>query len=257
MERRLQMKKINFYILATGFNCEGYVKPCIDSIVNQLPGPYNYQTLLVSDGSTDGTLNELNRLHPPFGMNINIAFSGKNLGAALQRHHWISKYAEPGDVVILLGLDDELLPNALNTIADQYQQGKWMTYGNWINQYGKGLPDDFELEFCDTTHETRSYRQVKYRSTAPNTFRVELFNRIPVNDFQLNGKWIDTTTESEIMFSCLEMCGKERIGVIKEPIYLYNQDLPNGTQRRLGQEYKNSVYAEIIKRPKKAQVFEL
>jgi hypothetical protein len=78
-----------------------------------------------------------------------------------------------------------------------------------------------------------------------------LFDYIPKEDFKLNGKWIDTTTESELMFSCLEMSGRHRIGVIEKPVYLYNRTLPNGTQKRLGQAYKNEVYAQIIARPKK------
>lgn len=252
----------NFLIIATGFNCAEYVKPCIDSVKNQTPGNWKMQAVFIDDGSTDYT-----------GRNISNNISGHaysrlpiyyyehfslNEGAAYRRHQAIKKYSWYGrEVVILLGLDDQLLPNALNTIAAQYEAGKWMTYGNWVNQHGFGLPPDFELEFSYATHLTRDYRKATYRSTAPNTFCVELFNRIPESDFMLNGRWLDTTTESEVMFSCLEMCGRDRIGVIKEPIYLYNQNLPNGTQRRLGQGYKNEVYAEIIKRPKKAQVFEL
>jgi glycosyltransferase involved in cell wall biosynthesis len=239
---------VNFLIITTGFNCARYVSPCIDSLIFQTPGNYTKRIVAVNDGSTDLTDFYLN---PYSGRHISIIHNQHNCGAAYSRLIAIKKYGRPGDIVVLVGLDDRLLLNALNVIAEKYAAGCWVTYGNWINQNGRGLPPDFDLNFDDETHKSRNYRLVKYRSTAPNTFKIELFNAIPDDEFKLNGKWIDTTTESHLMFSCLEMAGRDRIGVIHEPIYVYNELLPKGTQRRLGQSYKNAVYAEMIKRPKK------
>lgn len=247
------MKEPKFLIVATGYNCKPYVKKCLDSIFAQTY--QNFDIAIVSDGSTDGTATEIyeyctEKEHSKHYVNMNLFVD--NMGACYRRYHVINnpQWAD-NTIVCLLGLDDELLPDALETIAEQYRNGKYMTYGNWINQHGESLPKDFDLYFDEETHANRDYRKVKYRSTAMNTFYAKLFKQIPMQDFMLNGKWIDTTTESEVMFSCLEMCGKEKIGVVEKPIYLYNQLLPNGTQIRLGQEYKNSIYSEIIKRPKK------
>lgn len=237
---------LNFLIVITGFNCASFVKPCINSVLNQKKGDWTAFIVVYNDASFDGTQEILTQYK-----NITILKSNKNIGATYGRNLCIKTYGNPDDVVILLGLDDQLLPNCLNTIADKYKAGAWVTYGNWINQSGNGLPENFELDFDQQTHQNRDYRKVKYRSTAPNTFKTFLFNAIPEQDFKINNKWIDTTTESEVMFSCLEMAGEKRIAVIKEPIYLYNQNLSNGTQRRLGQAYKNEIYNIIINRPKK------
>lgn len=237
---------VNFLIVITGYNCARYVKPCINSVLNQKKGNWLANIVVYNDGSLDETQEILTQYKK-----IIIIKSNKNMGAAYGRNLCIKKYANPEDVVILLGLDDQLLPNCLNTISEKYKSGAWVTYGNWINQSGNGLPENFELEFNTETHKNRDYRKVRYRSTAPNTFKAFLFNAIPEQDFKINNKWIDTTTESEVMFSCLEMSGEKRIAVIKEPIYLYNQNLINGTQRRLGQAYKNEIYNIIINRPKK------
>jgi len=237
---------MRFLIVVTGFNCKRFVDPCFNSILAQTYT--NYRIIACDDGSTDGTKAQLKEWELKCYIQL---LSNENNGAAFRRYQAIHSHAENNDIVILLGMDDELLPDALETVVEQYKQGKWMTYGNWINQNGDGLPENFPLYFDDETHLNRDYRKVKYRSTAPNTFYAKLFKKIPEADFKLNSKWLDTTTESETMFSCLEMCGKERIGVIEKQIYLYNQNLPNGTQRRLGQQYKNDVYAQIIQRPKK------
>jgi glycosyltransferase involved in cell wall biosynthesis len=238
---------VNFLIVASGLNCEKFVNKCFKSIQAQTHP--NFKACLIDDGSTDLTSYRLGMLS---GVDKRIAVYSwrKNTGAAYRRFMAIHQEAiDPETVVVLLGLDDELLPNALEVIAKQYEAGKWMTYGNWVNQHRKKCT--VELDFPEEIHQAREYRKVKYRSTAPNTFKKFLFDRIPPSDFQLNDKWIDTTTESELMFSCLEMCGKDRIGIIREKIYLYNERLPGGTLVRLGSEYKYKVYNQIIQRPKK------
>lgn len=243
------MNSPEFFIIASGYNCFDLVRNCVNSLKAQTYK--NFTANLISDGSTDFWTDAILGKECNGVSNCLPFFYAENMGAAYRRWQHISQAENENLIIVLLGLDDELLPDALETIAEQYRQGKWMTYGNWINQYGEGLPKNFQLHFDANTHKNRDYRKVKYRSTAPNTFYKFLFDEIPVDDFKIDGKWIDTTTESEVMLSCLEMCGEKRIGVIEKPIYIYNQNLPGGTQRRLGQEYKNSVYQEIIKRPKK------
>lgn len=245
---------MKFLIIASGYNCDQYVNKCVSSVLAQTYK--NFDSVFISDGSTDNTGNLVDlaifkernqrREGTLFAENFR-----DNQGAAKRRWDAIKKYATTEEtIIVLLGLDDELYPNSLQRIAEEYKKGKWMTYGNWKNQHGIMLPKGF-LFFPDQIHASRDYRKVKYRSTAPNTFYRFLFDQIPEDDFKIEGKWIDSTTESELMFSCLEMCGKERIGVIEDPIYLYRENLPGGTLKRLGVDYKYNIYNQIINRPKK------
>lgn len=239
-------EEYNIHIVATGYNCAKYVQPCVQSVLSQTHP--NFHLHLVNDGSTDETETELNQFEG--NPQITVYNFGENRGACYRRFNVI-KPLPPDAIILLLGLDDELFPECLERVLREYKNGKWVTYGNWKNQHGIGLPKDFDLTFDAETHRLRNYRVVKYRSTAPNTFYKFLFDKIPSEQFQLNGKWIDSTTESELMFSCLEMSGESRIGLIRDYIYKYNQNLPNGTLARLGTEYKYSIYNEIIKREKK------
>lgn len=239
---------VKFFIVATGYNCEDKVLRCAQSIFNQ--DYENYEVDFISDGSTDKTGERIME-----AAQLKAGYMGEihpvNEGAAFRRYKAIKTYCkDPETVVIFLGLDDELLLGALNRIAQEYEKGKWMTYGNWISPEEDMLPLHF-LRFSKKTHEDRSYRKDVYRSTAPNTFKRFLFDRIPEEDLKFDGTWLKVTTESEVMYSCLEMCGEERIGVIEEPIYLYNSKLPNGTIARFGKEYKQQVLAYIQARPKK------
>lgn len=241
---------LQFLIIVTGYNCEQYVKKCVESLRRQTYK--NWKAYLISDGSTDKTAVECTKA-AAHDDNIFVIAGAENKGAAFRRFDNLfnSPEADEETVILLLGMDDELLPDALETIKAQYDAGKWMTYGNWVNQHGKGLPKDFNLYFDEETHRTRDYRKVKYRSTAPNTFKKFLFDQLTPEDFQIDGRWIDSTTESPLMFACLEMCGKDKIGVIEKPIYMYRENLPTGTLKRLGVDYKYRIYNQIITRPKK------
>jgi glycosyltransferase involved in cell wall biosynthesis len=243
----------DFLIIVTGFNCEQYVEGCAKSLIEQTYS--NWRAIFCDDGSTDETAMRCIELekNPKFSWST----TDQNMGAAWQRYHAINEASKDFDditeetIILLLGMDDQLLPDALETINKEYLKGKYMTYGNWVNQHGKGLPKDFPLHFDEETHRTGNYRKVKYRSTAPNTFKKFLFDQLTPEDFQIEGKWIDSTTESPVMFACLEMCGKNRIGVIEKPIYMYRENLPTGTLKRLGVDHKYRIYNQIINRPKK------
>ena len=181
---------MKFIILVTGWNCKQYILPCFRSLISQ--GHQNWEAVFLSDGATDGSGEEINRVVTDSRCKIHIY--DDNVGAAKRRYDALQQYGKKTDIVLLLGMDDELLPGCLEIILKEYQKGKWMTYGNWKSQSGKMLPKGF-LDFDKNTHLTRDYRKVKYRSTAPNTFFKFLFDKIPAIDFQLDGKWIDSTTE--------------------------------------------------------------
>jgi glycosyltransferase involved in cell wall biosynthesis len=239
---------MKFLIIAAGFNCDKYVMKCVHSINRQTYR--NFQAIIIDDGSTDNTGFEVLKYTSPLNECI-AEISRFNYGAARRRYDAIKEYAtSPEDVIVLIGLDDELKPEALERIKKEYDKGAWMTYGNWVNQHGKGLPAGF-LEFDEATHRERNYRRVKYRSTAVNTFKRFLFDQLTPEDFKYNGEWVKATTESNLMFSCLEMCGKEKIGVINDKIYLYNQGRPDNARSRFGSEYQNEIYNDVINRPKK------
>lgn len=247
---------MRFEIICTGWNCEQYVAKCVQSVLGQKE---DFHLHLISDGSTDGTANELRKYEGR--ENISVHIYEENLGAAYRRVQVIRPLSDE-NICILLGMDDEMLPNCLTRIKREYDSGKWMTYGNWVGNDGYMLPDGF-LHFTDQEHAERNYRQLTFRSTGLNTFKKFLFNNIPDEDFKVFGKWMDNATETELMFSCLEMCGKDRIGIIEEPIALYNRRRKGGTLNReyelngvkmSGKEYKYKILDVIIKRPKKEMI---
>jgi len=229
-----------FLIIVTGYNCERDVLPCYESLCIQ---EATWHAVFCNDGSTDGTGDEIKKCNV-------ISFSSeKNMGAAHVRYQAIHQYGLFDDIVLLIGMDDKLLPGALKKIETEYEKGKLMTYGNWKDYSGALCGAD--LVFTKETHANRDYRKVTYRSTAPNTFRKFLFDEIPETDFQFQNEWIKSTTESPLMFACLEMCGEERIGVIQEPIYHYNRARKDNARTRMGAAYQQMIYDHVISQQKK------
>jgi glycosyltransferase involved in cell wall biosynthesis len=245
---------LKYFIIAAGYNCAALAQKCYESLTN-LKFSGEWEAVLISDGSTDGTneyLESLINKNPK----IKIRVDEVNRGAAYQRYHAIhSANLNEEDVIILIGLDDEIFPDALTEIDKHYKAGKWMTYGNWVDQYGKGLPDTFPLDFDEATHRNRDYRKVTYRSTGLNTFKKFLFDQFTEEDFKHKGQWMKATTESNLMFSCLEMCGKDRIGIVHKYICLYNRGRKDNARHRLGSAYQDGIYADVISRPKRNQLF--
>lgn len=253
---------MKYVIISTGYNCFSYAEKHIESL-KRINFSGDWLAVCVSDGSTDGT----NALVDSIVHENIIGHSfDKNKGAAFCRHKIIEALnLNDEDVILLTGLDDEVKPHILTEVDKQYQQGKWMTYGNWIDERGSTLQrEGFNIYFSDEIHKNRDYRKDVYRSTGVNTFKYFLYKRIPENDLKIDGEWIVSTTESEVMFSCLEMCGKDRIGVIDKPIALYNRYKKDRSLNRVGlnneyainagREYKYRIYNEVINRPKREQL---
>lgn len=238
-----------FIIIATGFNCHEYVISCAKSVVDQSYN--NWELVMVCDGGGDRTIQQIKNIetHLKYSNPIHFEFFEENKGACLRRYEAITKYSKNiDDIILFLGMDDELFPNCLERVKNEYNKGVYMTYGNWRNQYKEHLPKGF-LNFSPAIHQHRNYRKDIYRSTAPNTFYRYLFDQIPVSDFMIDGKWIDTTTESEVMFSCMELSGEKRIGVIEDKIYFYRENLNTGSLKRLGKDYKYKILEIIKSRP--------
>jgi len=237
-----------FLIIASGYNCADRVRPCIDSVKAQTYE--DWTAVFIDDASEDDTYAEI-VINADQDNTLKVR-SESNMGAAWHRYHTIRNMPTTLDtVVVLLGLDDELTPDALQRIAKEYRFGKFMTYGNWKGSDGYTLPDGF-LHFTEPIHRARYYRSVTYRATACNTFYAWIFEKhFTEDDFKHNGQWIKATTESNLMFSLLEMCGKDRIGVIEDIIYLYYNSRKDSASRRFGREYQDAIFKAVKRLPQR------
>lgn len=233
---------MRFLVVVTGWNCKDYVKKCLDSIYSQ-----DYADFIVSiwdDGSTDGTYERVLTYlqNEPTQLTAANVFT-ENCGAIIARTAAMEQLGG-WDVVATVDMDDELRPGALSRVAKEYQDGKWMTYGTYIDSKGFVFTD---LDFDEETHNNRDYRKVKWRSTVLRTMKKELYYAaLPADPLKCE---IESYPDAELMFACMEMCGRDRIGVIREPIYLFNESRPMNTLERFSKNLEG--YKLITERPKR------
>lgn len=235
------MKDVKFLVVVTGWNWERYIVPCLNSVGQQTYS--NYIVSVIDDGSTDSSRQVLMGCKQR-GFPMSLWTPTINNGTYFARDLAI-KQQDDYDVIVLLDGDDQLMPNALEVVARQYEQGKLMTYGSWENQLHERC--EMDIEYSDRVHGDRSYRQDTFRCTHLRTFHRSLYEATP--------KWAITQSEkesypdAEILFSMMEMAGRDRIGVVKECIYMYNETNPQRTLKRFGKD--DTGYAEICSRPKR------
>lgn len=220
-------------VIVTGYNCEKYVEDCINSVLKQTYD--NFEVLIYNDGSNDLTREMLKKYEK--NNKIKIFNQDKNLGALYGRYH-LNKVAT-GDIVSFLGMDDMLSKNALETLNKYYSPNIKMTYGNWID-YETGKINNI-AHYDDEVFKNKNFRKVAWKATALNSFRKEILDLIPENLLKYNGNFFMNCTDLAYSFPCLEICSKDEVGVIDEPIYIYRSNHKNTTLKRLGRENKSEI----------------
>lgn len=225
--------KVSFLI--TGYNCQRYVKACLDSVFAQTYK--DIEVIVYNDASKDRTATLVAR-YP----GVKLINSKVNRGALYGRIE-MAKIAT-GDIVFILGLDDAVTKHAAKIVVDKYRAGAKMTYGSWKDMGGA---DYIAGEYPDHVWENRSFRRSKWIATAPQTFLRSLVLDVPDNVLKHGGEYFKNCTDLALTFPILEVLKKEEVAVIKTPIYLYRSQRSGNTIQRLGKENKTAI-REILRR---------
>lgn len=109
------MKKIS--VIIPVYNVEEYLEECLDSIVNQSIGIENIEVIIINDGSTDSSMEIINKYQKKYSDWIIINRSNK--GISISRNEGIKKASSK--YLMFLDSDDYLDKNALN---DMYNISK-------------------------------------------------------------------------------------------------------------------------------------
>ncbi len=131
-------KNIDLSIIIPIYNSEKYLKECIDSILNNKT-KYNYEILVINDGSTDSSLKILKEYKDKRIKIINQ----KNGGAAKARNNGLDNAV--GKYISFIDSDDFIKENYIETLmneaisydADIVKCGYYTKYDNFLeNNYG-------------------------------------------------------------------------------------------------------------------------
>lgn len=253
------MNQPHFLIIATGYNCEAYVKACVDSVKAQTYK--NFKAVFIDDCSSDATLTSI-ITHAGFERNYNFAYdkSHENLGTIKCRERVIKclsdfyKYENP--IIVWLDLDDELMPNALEKLAEVYRDPNiWLTYGNYIDAQGRIFFDEKTIEYSPEVHAARSYRQADWRFIHLRSYRIQLYERLTQEMLYPAQRKI--YPDMNMLYCLLEMAGPEHIKAIPDVLYKYNHNTPLSVINRFSDEERNAEQAFVKALPKAQAVLSL
>jgi glycosyltransferase involved in cell wall biosynthesis len=244
-----------FIILITAYNDEKWVEYNIASILNQTYS--NYQVMYYNDASTDDTFLKVVDI---VGENKKFTLTTRkeNKGTLYSCIDCISKL-DNEDILVCMSGDDWLFDdNVLQNLNNYYNKNDvWMTYGKfycWDNN-GDGVVEANPQNTLhpDFIHDNKYYRRDTWRASHLRTFKGFLAKKLEKNIFKsnLDSKYYDHAADLAMSFPCLEMCGKDKIGVIDFPSYVYNV-APSQQSRTIDREQNpnNKLYELEIRNRK-------
>ncbi|MFF4660154.1 glycosyltransferase family 2 protein [Streptomyces sp. NPDC001381] len=125
------MSEPTITVVIGAYNAMPYLTRCLQSVIEQQPGPYTLECVAVDDGSTDGTGEELDRFaaeHPDLVRVVHQPNSGgpsgpRNVATGLAR----------GRYVFFLDADDYLGPHAMRRMTEMAERnGSDVVLGKYV-----------------------------------------------------------------------------------------------------------------------------
>ena len=216
-----------FKIVIPSYNNEKWLEPNLASILNQTYT--NYEVLYIDDCSTDETFSQVSQIVSDLP-NWRIARNETNMrrGYNLSPYNpLIIDFMEDGeDILLFVDGDDWLYEDTtLEKINELYnQKGCWMTYGSFICYPSGDIGNPQNTPYPDEVHFHNAYRQDTWRASHLRTFKWHLYKQIKKEDliFTETGEFYFHAEDLATSFPCLEMCPKEKIGVVPFLTYVYN-----------------------------------
>lgn len=248
-------KQNKFKIIIPSYNNEQWVEYNIASILNQTYT--NYKVLYINDASTDKTLDILTPLIK-YDNRFIIRNNKVNKGAAYNYIEYVDDFIEDeDDIIIHLDGDDWFFDeNVLKNLNNYYNTNDfWMTYGGFVCYNGSEevtLPYPQSTSYSDFVHDHKLYRRDSWRASHLRTFRAFLFKTIDKEDLKskYTQEYFWHASDLSWQFPCLEMCGKEKIGIVDFYTHVYNQTPSNQVRTQEREHIDNSKYEVEIRNKK-------
>ena len=250
------MKNNKFKIITPSYNNEDWVEYNLASVLNQTYT--NYEVLYIDDASTDQTYEKVKNLVA--GDNrFTIVKKSENKGATYNYFYELESYlTNDEDIIVHLDGDDWFFDNTVLEKLNNFYNEKdvWMTYGTFYCYDGTdevklGHPQN--TEHPDFIKKYKLFRNDVWRASHLRIYRTFLYNKLDKNDLisNIDNKLYWHASDLAFQFSFMEMCPKDKVGVVDFPTYIYNQSKQNQDRTRERESVNNSTYEIEIRNKKK------
>jgi len=229
------MKKNKFKIVIPSYNNSEWVEYNIASILNQSYD--NYDVLYINDASTDNTLELVTDIVKDL-QNWKVITNEQNMRRGYNispQNPYLKEFIQDdNDILVFVDGDDWLSSDDvlfnMNEYYNKYEP--WMTYGMYIDYPEYTYPRTQNSHYPDFVHQNNLYRKDYWRASHLRTFRWGLYNKIkPESQINSNtGKYYYHAEDLATSFPCLEMCPKDKIGVVNFLTYTFNNSKSNSVR---------------------------
>jgi len=218
-------------VIIPAYNVENYIGETIQSVGNQTASPSDFQVVIVDDGSTDNTLEVIQREIQ--GMENVRVFSGKNQGTAFTRNRAIRESS--GGLIMLLDADDLLEPTTVESMTRFFRENPQLAFA-----YSRHKRIDKTGEFiCDRPGYGFSREKLLHFNFIGHVkvFRKDLFERI--RGFK------DVYVEDyDFVLRASEVLPDDQIA--QNPIYLYKYRIHRDNKSVSGIQKSRNAAARAI-----------
>ena len=225
-----------YVFVICGRNVEpGRFKQCVESLATQECGDWG--AVVVDDASTNGFGDYAEVLLANFMDKVTLIRNRTRRGSLYNLWNAVTSYCiDPETVILTLDADDALAgANVLDRVKRDYDTGADLTVGSMLRL-------DKETTYSVDFEEPRSWSSNVWQHL--RTFKKCLFDSLDVEDFKLNGEWIDLATDWAYMVPLVENANSPRH--IPDHLYLYEPARPRNQQERRSRE---SVISRVLAKP--------
>ena len=147
------------------YNCEKYIKQCLDTIFRQEMNESDFEVIVIDDGSKDSgysLASEYAKRH----QNI-LVVKQENQGVACARNNALEKAT--GDYVTFVDADDMLVFGSLSTLIKIAVENK----ADIVKAAHKEVPEDAVCEDFSSSHENSSIQIMTGEEAIVNVSRMK------------------------------------------------------------------------------------
>ncbi len=203
-------------VIIAAYNAEKTIDKCIASLLNQVKVK-NYQIIIVNDGSTDATLDRLNRYRSDSKVNI---INKNNTGASDSRNEALKQVTT--DFVTFVDADDYVEKDYLYTLIKQYKEHPECDLT--ICGYQKEQVDGAVTMIGQGQRSILNQEQAFHDIFISYNFEGYLVNKLfKVNIIKDNNLWIDKdiTLSEDLLFCCEYLNHCQKVSIDPKPVYHY------------------------------------
>ena len=244
-----------FIIVTPSYNNSEWVEYNLASVLNQTYE--NWALVYVDDCSTDDTYEKVSEILKD-NPKCKVIKNETNKGAAYNYIEYVRYFfPEDNDIIVHLDGDDWLYDeNVLEKLNALYnEKDYWMTYGKFVCWDGSGgVTESFPQgsAYDDFIHNHKLYRRDQWRASHLRTYKYFLWNSIDRDDLKsrFDGEYFWHASDLAWAYPALEMCPKDKIGVVDFNTHVYNATPKNQIRTKEREAVDNGKF-EIEIRNKK------